>query len=621
MPGYVEDYALIGDCETAALVGRDGSIDWLCWPRFDSAACFAALLGSPENGRWLIRAADPAAQSVRKYRHDTLILETEIQTRDGAATIIDFMPPRAKASDIVRLVRGRRGRLAMRTELVLRFDYGSLVPWVTRLDDGTLRAIKGPDMVVLRTPIALRGEKLRTIGDFEIAAGQTIPFVLTYGPSHLPPPPPIDPNRAHSDTEAFWRGWASRARPTRQWSDSIARSLLTLKSLTYRPTGAIIAAPTTSLPERLGGARNWDYRFCWLRDATFTLLALMNAGYYEDAQAWRQWLLRAAAGEARRVQIMYGVTGEHRLPEWEVPWLDGYGGAKPVRVGNAAADQLQIDVFGEITDTLHHGRHGKLAADADGWALQRSLLEHLETIWEEADHGIWEVRGDRKHFTHSKVMAWVAFDRAVKTIEQFQTEGPIERWRALRAKIHEEVCRYGFNPEIGSFVQAYGSRHLDASALLISLVGFLPPDDSRVRSTVQLIQQRLSFDGLIMRYDPDTKLDTLPPGEGVFLPCSFWLCDNLSLLGHGEEAQALFERLLSLRNDVGLLSEEYDPRSKRLVGNFPQALSHIALVNTAYQLLALQGHSRHQAKSRRAEGVSMNSRNASAADAEAPLTK
>lgn len=376
MPGHIEDYALIGDCETAALVGRDGSIDWLCWPRFDSAACFAALLGSAENGRWLICAADPAARVFRNYRDDTLILETEIQTRDGAATIIDFMPPREKASDVVRLVRGRRGRLALRTELVVRFDYGSLVPWVTRLDDGTLRAIKGPDMVVLRTPIPLRGEQFKTIGDFEITAGQTIPFVLTYGASHLPPPAPIDPNKALSETDTFWRDWANCAPPAKRWSEPISRSLLTLKSLTHKPTGAIVAAPTTSLPERLGGARNWDYRFCWLRDATFTLLALMNAGYYDDARAWRQWLLRAAAGEAHRVQIMYSVTGAHRLPEWEVPWLDGYDGAKPVRVGNAAAQQLQIDVFGEIMDTLHHGRQGKLAADADGWDLQRSLLEH-----------------------------------------------------------------------------------------------------------------------------------------------------------------------------------------------------------------------------------------------------
>ncbi len=620
MPGYIEDYALIGDCETAALVGRDGSIDWLCWPRFDSGACFAALLGSAENGRWLIRAADPAARVSRKYRERTLILETDIETRDGSATIIDFMPPRQKASDVVRLICGRRGRLAMHTELVVRFDYGSLVPWVTRLEDGTLRAIKGPDMVVLRTPIALRGEQFRTIGDFEIAAGQTIAFVLSYGASHLPPPAPIDPNKALDETEAFWRDWASCAPPTRRWSDPVARSLLTLKSLTHRPTGAIVAAPTTSLPERLGGARNWDYRFCWLRDATFTLLALMSAGYYEDAQAWRQWLLRAAAGEARRVQIMYGVTGEHRLAEWEVPWLDGYEGAKPVRVGNTAARQLQIDVFGEIMDTLHHGRHGKLAPDANGWDLQRALLDHLETIWEEADNGIWEVRGDRQHFTHSKVMAWVAFDRAVKAVEQFHTEGPIERWRGLRAKIHEEVCRYGFNPDIGSFVQAYGSKHLDASALLITLVGFLPPEDPRVRSTVQMIQKRLSFDGLIMRYHPDTGLDSLPPGEGVFLPCSFWLCDNLSLLGRREEALALFERLLSLRNDVGLLSEEYDPRSKRLVGNFPQALSHIALVNTAYQLLAVRNHSRHQAGPAQAEKAGRQSANASAA-VDAPLSE
>ena len=600
MPGHIEDYALIGDCETAALVGRDGSIDWLCWPRFDSGACFASLVGSAENGRWLIGAANPGARVCRRYREQTLILETEIETRDGAATIVDFMPPREKASDVVRLVCGKRGRLAMRTELVVRFDYGSLVPWVTRLDDGALCAIKGPDMVVLRTPVALRGEQLKTVGEFEIAAGQTIPFVLTYGASHLPPPPRIDPAKALSETEAFWRRWAGRAPKARRWSEPIARSLLTLKSLTHRPTGAIVAAPTTSLPERFAGSRNWDYRFCWLRDATFTLLALMNAGYYEDAQAWRAWLLRAVAGDADRVQIMYGVTGEHRVPEWEVPWLGGYRGAKPVRVGNAAAQQLQIDVFGEVMDALHHGRRGQLAADADGWDLQCSLLEHLETIWKKPDHGIWEVRGEKRQFTHSKVMAWAAFDRAVKTVEQCQTDGPVERWRALRSEIHEEVCRYGFNADVGAFTQAYGSRHLDASALLIPLIGFLPPEDPRVRSTVEAIQQRLTFDGLVMRYDTEARVDGLPPGEGVFLPCSFWLADTLFMLGRRKEAQKLFERLLSLRNDVGLLSEEYDPRTKRLVGNFPQALSHIALVNTAYRLLSLNTHNRHDAGPERA---------------------
>jgi GH15 family glucan-1,4-alpha-glucosidase len=594
MPAPIEDYALIGDCETAALVGRDGSIDWLCWPRFDSGACFAALLGSADNGRWIIGACDPAARVSRRYRQQTLILETEIATRDGAATMIDFMPPRQESSHIVRLICGKRGQLAMHTDLVVRFDYGQLVPWVTRLDDGALRAIKGPDMVVLRSPVPLHGQDFRTAGEFNISAGQTIAFVLTYGPSHLRPPAPIDPAEALARTEAFWCSWASRARPTSQWSDPIVRSLLTLKALTHRPTGAIVAAPTTSLPERMGGQRNWDYRFCWLRDATFTLLGLMNAGYFDDARAWRQWLLRAVAGNADRAQIMYGVCGEHRLHEWEAPWLDGYNGAKPVRIGNAAAEQLQIDVFGEVIDALYHGRRGKLSADAGGWDLQQSLLNHLETIWQEADHGIWEMRGERQYFTHSKVMAWVAFDRAIKMVEQFHADGPVDRWRAVQSKIHEEVCRYGFNPDIGAFTQAYRSKHLDASALLIPLVGFLPPQDPRVRSTVEAIQRHLLFDGLVMRYDTEAKIDGLPPGEGVFLPCSFWLVDNLFLLGRRGEALALFERLLSLRNDLGLLAEEYDPRSKRLLGNFPQALSHIALVNTAYQCVSANRHSRHE---------------------------
>jgi GH15 family glucan-1,4-alpha-glucosidase len=594
MAADIGNYALIGDCETAALVGRDGSIDWLCWPRFDSGACFAALVGSPDNGRWLIGPADPAARMSRRYRDRTLILETQIETREGAATVIDFMPPRGQASDVVRLVCGRRGQIAMHTQLIVRFDYGSLLPWVTRLDDGGLRAVNGPDMVVLRTPVALRGEGMTTVGEFTISAGQTIPFVLSYGASHLPPPRPIEPAKALADTEQYWRSWAERAPATEQWSEPIIRSMLTLKALTHSPSGAIVAAPTSSLPERLGGARNWDYRFCWLRDATFTLLALMNAGYYDDARAWRQWLLRATAGDPARVQIMYGVTGEHRLPEWEVPWLDGYQGAKPVRVGNAAAGQLQVDVYGELMDALYHGRRGNLGRNDEGWVLQKGLIEHLEKIWEEPDHGIWEVRGDRQRFTNSKVMAWVAFDRAVKTVEHFQMDGPVGRWRALRDKIHADVCRYGFNPAIGAFVQSYGSKHLDASALLIPLVGFLPPQDERVRSTVDAIQHGLMYDGLVMRYDTEAGIDGLPPGEGVFLPCSFWLADNLIMLGRRDEAREIFERLLSLRNDVGLLSEEYDVRSKRLLGNFPQALSHIALLGTAYGLLQQGKHRRHE---------------------------
>jgi GH15 family glucan-1,4-alpha-glucosidase len=594
MTRAIEDYALIGDCQTAALVGRSGSIDWLCWPRFDSGACFAALVGTSDNGRWLITALDPKARISRRYRDHTLILETSIETSDGAATIVDFMPPRGKASDVVRIVRGIRGKVVMRTELVIRFGYGSLVPWVTKLEDGSLRAIAGPNLVVLRTPAPLRGVDFKTVGEFMISAGQTIPFVLTYGASHLPPPPRIDPAKALAETAAFWRDWASRAQPAGEWSEPVIRSLITLKALTYRPSGAIVASPTTSLPERLGGRRNWDYRYCWLRDATFTLVTLMNAGYYEDAQAWRKWLLRAVAGNPEQAQIMYGMTGERRLPEWEVPWLNGYEGSKPVRVGNAAHHQLQIDVYGEVMDALHQGRAGKLDKNDAGWELQLGLLKHLDMIWKEPDHGIWEVRGSSKQFTNSKVMAWVAFDRAVKTVEQFGMDGPVERWRALRNTIHAEVCYSGFDTEIGAFVQCYGSKQLDASALLIPLVGFLPAKDARVRSTVEAVEQQLLIDGLVRRYDTKAGVDGLPPGEGIFLPCSFWLADNLILLGRRDEARKLFMRLLSLRNDVGLLSEEYDVHANRLLGNFPQAFSHVALINTAYLLTSQTKYKRHE---------------------------
>ena len=591
----IEDYALIGDCETAALVGRNGSIDWLCWPRFDSGACFAALVGSNENGHWLLTAAEPQACVTRQYRGRTLILETSIETPGGAVTVVDFMPPRGDASDVVRLVCGQRGRVAMRTELVIRFDYGLLTPWVTHLNDGSFRAVAGPDSVVLRTPVPLRNRNFRTEAKFTVAAGETVPFVLSYGASHLPAPRRIDPIRALADTELFWRDWTNRAKPAGEWSDAVIRSLITLKALTYRPTGAIAAAPTTSLPERLGGTRNWDYRFCWLRDATFTLLSLMNAGYYEDALAWREWLLRATAGNPEQVQIMYGMTGEHRLPEWDVSWLGGYNGAKPVRVGNAAYQQMQIDVYGEIVDALYHGLDGELAKNEAAWELQLELVRHLETIWKDHDHGIWEVRGDRQQFTNSKVMAWVAFDRAVKTAEQFHMDGPIDRWRAIRSMIHEEVCRSAFDPQIGAFVQSYGSKQLDASALLIPLVGFLPADDERVKSTVDAIMRKLLVDGFVRRYDSDAHIDGLPPGEGIFIPCSFWLADNLMLLGRDTAAKEIFRRLLSLRNDVGLLSEEYDPRDKRLVGNFPQAFSHIALINTAYLLTSQSKYCRYAA--------------------------
>jgi GH15 family glucan-1,4-alpha-glucosidase len=586
VPLRIEDYALIGDCETAALVGRDGSIDWLCWPRFDSGACFSALLGTPEHGRWLLAPrGDPAeARVTRRYRPGTLILETEFETAAGAVTLIDFMPLRGQASDLVRIVAGRRGRVRMRTEFVLRFENGSIIPWMTRLDDRTLRAVGGPDMVVLHTATPLRGEGLRTVGDFEVAAGQSLPFYLTYAPSHHPGPDPIDPEAALADTERFWRAWSDRCRDTGEWSEAIRRSLITLKALTYRPTGGIVAAPTTSLPERVGGPRNWDYRFCWVRDATLTLMALMNAGYYDEAGAWRDWLLRAVAGSPDQMQIMYGIAGERRLSEWEVPWLPGYENSRPVRIGNAAHAQHQLDIYGEVMDALHQTRRGGLVASEPGWAVQRSLLRHVGAVWQEPDEGIWEVRGERRHFTHSKVMAWVAFDRAVRSIECFGLDGPLEAWRKLRQEIHDDICRRGFDPELNSFVQSYGSKQLDASLLLLPVIGFLSPEDPRIRGTVAAIERRLVVDGLVLRYDSAETDDGLPPGEGAFLACSFWLADAYVMLGRTDDARRLFERLLSLRNDVGLLAEEYDTGNQRQVGNFPQAFSHLALVNTAHNL-------------------------------------
>jgi GH15 family glucan-1,4-alpha-glucosidase len=585
MPSRIEDYALIGDCETAALVARDGSIDWLCWPRFDSGACFAALLGGPEHGRWRMAPCDPAPRVSRCYRKDSLILETEFDTEDGAVTLIDFMPPRGATSDLIRLVMGKRGRVRLRTELVIRFDYGSAVPWVTRLEDGSgLRAVAGPDMVVLHTPIPLHGEGLKSVGEFIVDAGETIPFALTYCASHFPMPERIDVEAALVETEAFWREWVGRCFEAGEWSDVALRSLITLKALTYRPTGGIVAAPTTSLPEKIGGPRNWDYRYCWLRDATLMLLALMNAGYYDEARAWHDWLLRAAAGSPWQMQIMYGVAGERRLSEWEVPWLPGYEDSRPVRIGNAACDQLQLDVYGEVMDALHQARMGGLGTSEAGWALQKALLEHLEKVWQEPDEGIWEVRGPRQHFTYSKVMVWVAFDRALASAEAFNLDGPLVHWRALRQQIHDEVCRKGFDPDLGSFVQAYGSKQLDASLLLIPAVGFLPPDDPRVRGTVAAVERDLVEDGFVLRYRTEGTADGLPPGEGAFLACSFWLVDTYVQLGRVDDARRLFERLLSITNDVGLLAEEYDPGSKRQVGNFPQAFSHLALINSIHNL-------------------------------------
>jgi GH15 family glucan-1,4-alpha-glucosidase len=584
MIARIEDYGLIGDCETAALVSKDGSIDWLCWPRFDSGACFAALLGGTDNGRWQIAPADKNVRTTRCYRPNTLILETSFVTADGEVVLIDFMSLRGRASHLVRLVVGKRGTVPMSTELVIRFDYGASVPWVKRTDDRDLLAISGPDMLVLRTPIELRGERLTTVGDFALTAGQTIPFVLMYAPSHLPAPDPVDAEDALRRTQEFWMEWTSTHQSAGMYVDSVSRSLITLKALTYAPTGGIVAAPTTSLPERIGGPRNWDYRICWLRDATLTLLSFMNAGYYDEARCWRDWLLRAAAGSPSQIQIMYGLAGEKRLAEWEVPWLSGYEGSKPVRIGNAASDQLQIDVFGEVMDALHQARGGGIKHLAEGWDFQRALLSHLEKVWSSPDEGIWEVRAGARHFTHSKVMAWVAFDRAIKSAEAFDLEGPIDHWRKVRGEIHEEVCEKAFNRNLGAYVQAYGSDQLDASTLLIPTVGFLPPSDARVRGTIEAIERRLVRNGFVLRYDTAAADDGLPPGEGAFLACSFWLADAYVLLGRGDDARKLFERLLSLRNDLGLLSEEYDPSAKRLLGNFPQAFSHIALINTAHNL-------------------------------------
>jgi GH15 family glucan-1,4-alpha-glucosidase len=585
----IEDYALLGDLQTAALVGRNGSIDWLCFPRFDSGACFAALLGEPENGRWLLEPTRPAT-STRRYLHDTLVLETTWEAEDGAvARVLDFMPPRGKAPDIVRIVEGVKGRVEMRSELAVRFDYGRVVPWVRKRthERDTRVALAGPDALCFRTPAETRGEDLRTISEFTVDEGERVPFVLTWFRSHEDPPEPIDPEQALADTESFWREWSGQSRidlPP-EWAAVVRRSLIVLKALTYEPTGGIVAAPTTSLPEWIGSVRNWDYRYCWLRDATLTLLAFLQANHGEEATAWRRWLLRAVAGDAADVQIMYGVAGERRLTEFELPWLDGYEGSQPVRVGNAASEQLQLDVYGEVLDTLYQARVHGIGIDPQAWRIQLALLDHLEDAWRAPDEGIWEIRGERRHFVHSKVMAWVAFDRAVRTVEQQGLDGPADHWRELRDEIHREVCERGFDSGLGSFTQSYDSAELDASLLLLPLVGFLPARDPRVRGTVEAIERELLEDGFVLRYRArDGGVDGLPPGEGVFLPCSFWLVDCLELLGRHDEAHELFQRLLDLANDVGLLSEEYDPKAKRLLGNFPQAFTHLALVNSAFNV-------------------------------------
>jgi len=579
----IEDYALIGDCRSAALVSRDGSIDWLCWPRFDSEACFAALLGSCDHGRWLVAPRDKA-RITRQYRPNTLILETYFETADGAVVLVDFMPFHGDRSEIVRLVHGTRGRVRMHTELILRFGYGAVVPWVTRLESGVLRAIAGPDMVLLRTPVHLQGKNMTTVGEFTVMRGETIPLVLSYARSHRPILPARDPTASLEATEKFWKDWTSKCRASGEWTDAVRRSMITLKALTYAPTGGIVAAPTTSLPEKIGGERNWDYRFCWLRDATLTLLGAMHAGYYEEAEAWREWLLRAVAGSPDQLQIMYGIGGERRLSEWVVDWLPGYEKSSPVRVGNAAHTQLQLDMFGEIMDVHHQARRGGLTTNESGWDAQIKFLEYLARIWREPDQGIWEMRGPAQHFTYSKVMAWVAFDRTIKSAENFGLEGPLEEWRRLRDEICDDVCTHAYNKKLGTFVQAYGSDQLDASLLMVPCVGFLPVSDPRIAATIAAIERRLLRDGLVIRYCTEDVTDALPPGEGAFLACSFWLVDVYILQERFEEAENLFRRLVGLCNEVGLLSEEYDPSSRRLIGNFPQAFSHMALVNSAYNL-------------------------------------
>lgn len=581
----IEDYALIGNAFTSALVGRNGSIDWLCMPHFDSAACFAALLGTPDNGRWRIAPVGADLSVSRRYQGDTLILETVFATEQGEVAIIDFMPvpPDDGRMDLVRIVEGRRGRVDMAMDLVLRFDYGRVKPWVRRMPDG-INAIAGPDAVQLVAPVAMRGEAFHTVAEFAVEAGQRIPFTLTWRRSHLEPRAPLDPEQSLELIRELARSWMERNTYRGEWEAQVKRSLLTLKALTFAPTGAIVAAPTTSLPEHLGGVRNWDYRFCWLRDATLTLYSLLTCGYRDEAAAWRGWLLRAIAGDPSELQIMYGISGERRLIEQELDWLPGYAGSRPVRIGNAAFDQFQLDVYGEVIEALHTAKRFGLEPNDDAWRMQQSMLRCLEEKWHQPDEGIWEVRGPRRHFTHSKVMAWVAFDRAIKTVEEYERDGPVERWRRIRDAIHADVCANAYDERRGTFVQYYGGEELDAALLMIPLVGFLPPEDPRVRGTVEAVERDLTVDGLVMRYHSREVEDGLPPGEGAFLACSFWLCDALNMIGRRDDALRRFEDLLALCNDVGLLAEEYDPRARRQLGNFPQAFSHIALINTAHNL-------------------------------------
>jgi GH15 family glucan-1,4-alpha-glucosidase len=583
----IEDYAFLSDTQTAALVGRDGSIDWLCFPRFDSGSCFAALLGDRKNGRWLFSPKEKISGTRRRYSNGTLILETELETASGAIRLIDFMPPRGENPDIVRIIEGISGEIEMTMELIIRFDYGRIVPWVRKLDDA-LEAIAGPDALVLRTPIETRGEDLTTVAEFTVAKGDRIPFVLTWYASHKEPPRPVNPEHALRDTTAYWQEWSEKCEEYGEWHEPIVRSLITLKGLTYAPTGGIVAAATTSLPEEIGGVRNWDYRFCWLRDATFTLYALMSSGYLDESRSWRYWLLRAIAGSASQMQIMYGVHGERRLDEVQVPWLPGYENSKPVRIGNAASNQFQLDVYGEVLAAMYAAHRAGLETNETEWNLQVELLKFLETKWTDPDEGIWEVRGGPQQFTHSKMMAWLAFDRAVKMSEECNCDAKehVGRWREIRDEIHRQVCERGYNAKKKAFTQFYGSDELDASLLMMPLSGFLPIEDERVVNTIDAIQRELMWEGFVLRYRAEINdVDGLPGGEGVFLPCSFWLAACLHLMGRKDDARDLFERLLKLRNDLGLYSEEYDPRAKRQLGNFPQAFTHVAMINTA-QLLS-----------------------------------
>jgi GH15 family glucan-1,4-alpha-glucosidase len=605
MARLIEDYAIIGNCETAALVGRDGSMDWLGLPRFDSAACFAALLGETDNGRWQIAPSSSDFRVTRRYRQRSLILETEFDTEEGAVCLTDCMGRRPGAADVVRLVRGLRGRVQMRMELIIRPEYGSVIPWVSRLPDARVTAVAGPDRFTLSTPAEVGGEGMKTVAEFVVNTGEEVPFSLTWSPSYGPIPEAVEAGPAVETVAAFWEGWTKPhwTEGSGEWSEAVLRSAITLKALAHCETGGIIAAATTSLPEQLGGARNWDYRFCWLRDATITLYALLNSGFVDEAAAWREWLLRAVAGDPAQMQIMYGIAGERRLTEYEVTWLKGYENAGPVRIGNAASDQLQLDVYGEVLDALYQARRMKLASNEAAWGLEQALLAHLETIWEQPDEGMWEVRGGRRHFTHSKVMAWVAFDRAVRSVEEFGLSGRVEQWGALRDKIHAEICQKGFNSELNAFVQSYGSKELDAGLLLLPLVGFLPAHDPRIQGTVEAIEKGLLKDGLVARYDTTTSVDGLVGGEGVFLACSFWLADNYVLQDRYDDAREVFERLLALRNDLGLMAEEYDLKAKRLVGNYPQAFSHVALINTAHNLTRGFGPAHHRAINKETSGV------------------